>query len=71
MSRTFVTNEVIQEYMNGNGAVHFILSNAIKAFDCVNYVSLSSQLINKELCPLVFFFYLHVAQTDPGGLPSL
>ena len=48
---SFVVNEVIQEYLNGNSDVHVMLLDASKAFDCVNYVTLFSQLINKGFCP--------------------
>ena len=64
-SCTFVANEVIQEYLNGDNDVHVMLLDASKAFDCVNYVTLFRQLIHKGICPLIcrVLLYMHISQT--------
>ena len=62
---TFIVNEVIQYYRNGNSPVHVMLLDASKAFDCVHYVKLYTLLLKKGLCPLVarLLVYMYTHQT--------
>ena len=64
-SCTFVANEVIQHYLNGNNDIHVMLLDASKAFDCVHYVTLFRQLLSKGICPCVIriLLFMHVNQT--------
>ena len=50
---TFVLNETVQYYLNGNSSVHVMLLDASKAFDRVEYTKLFAVLRSKGLCPMV------------------
>ena len=50
---TFIVNEVINYYQNGNSSVYVMLLDASKAFDCVHYIKLFRLLLRKGLCPLI------------------
>lgn len=65
VSCTFVADEVIEHYLNGGANVHVMLLDASKAFDCVNYITLFNQLIDKGLCPTVIriVLALHMFQS--------
>ena len=77
-----VVDEVIQHYINGQNDVHVMLLDASKAFDCVHYVTLFNQLIDKGLCPLVcrVLLRMHLTQivqvrwnaalSDPFGVSN-
>ena len=53
MQCTFVLNETVQYYLNGNSSVHVMLLDASKAFDRVEYTRLFAVLRAKGLCPMV------------------
>lgn len=63
-SCSFIVDEVIHEYVNGQSDVHIMLLDASKAFDCVNYITLFKRLSEKGLCPLVcrVLLQMHVIQ---------
>ena len=50
---TFVLNETIQYYLNGDSPVHVMLLDASQAFDRVEFIRLFRLLERKGICPLV------------------
>ena len=50
---TFVTQEVINYYVNNKSSIYCVLLDASQAFDRVNFVRLFNLLLKRQLCPLV------------------
>ena len=55
---TFVLNEVIEYYRNGNTPVYVALLDASRAFDRVDFVKLFSLLCKRNMCPATAKFLL-------------
>jgi hypothetical protein len=69
-SCSFVADEVIHEYINGQSEVHIMLLDASKAFDCVNHITLFKELIKRGLCPIVcriLLFFTQIRQSGSDG----
>jgi retron-type reverse transcriptase len=57
---SFVVNEVVQHYVNGQNPVYACLLDASKAFDRIAYCRLFRVLVEKSMCPLIIRFLLHL-----------
>ena len=52
-------NETVNYYINNLGKVHVCTSDAYKAFDRVNLLTLFKMLFEHNMCPLFIRFFIH------------